>query len=59
MAKLWLYPVPDYRRISYAEETLENPRKKLVVKVPGFPYLLPQPHQSGAGANWICPKCMY
>jgi hypothetical protein len=30
--------------------------KKLVVKLPAFSYLLPQPHLSGAGANWICPK---
>jgi hypothetical protein len=49
------FAVPDYARISCAARSLKA-LKKLVVKFPAFSYLLPQPHLSGAGANWICPK---
>jgi hypothetical protein len=30
--------------------------KKLVVKPAAFSYLFQQPHLSGAGADWICPR---
>ena len=45
---------PPYRTMP--ESVALQTSKNLVVKYSAFSYLLPQPHLSGAGANWICPK---